>query len=572
MQILGLESGEAPAAAARHCVEAYLRLKLAASERGGRILWLQEPEIEVLATGQTMIPRVVPDKALNETYNASRRTLTKTIDATDVAIQAVSGADKTMLQAADLSPTVNELRTLTQVDHALHIPTKHHSGVYIVSGHTTGSAITASVLTIASSNTSIVAVEPECILYVQSPVEPEGLVATADQLFVQAITILARQTRCILLYEPEKSLAAMASDELAMSGTQILFVSSRPNAPVGWTQIHPRASKRSIQRVVPHVTQIYVDCSESSSAAASRLQECIAPTCKFEKLDADLLQEAFKSSGETVMTLLETSYAKVHGSLGRGELPPLACDCEVVQASEIPRIDSSRLVNKKYVIDWQKRDSLVLTIQPLNLQSIFKPNETYLMAGMAGGLGLSLCQWMIRNGAKNLVITSRNPKIDAAILEDAERAGATVRVLSMDVTSRDSVESTVRQIQDTMPPIAGVCNAAMILSDKFFIDMTVDELNNTLAPKVYGTENLDSIFLDVPLVFFVCLSSVATTIGNIGQANYHAANVFMTSLVAPRRARGLAASVIHVGYITDVATLLAKIGTVSSISISAMYA
>ncbi|KAK6703101.1 hypothetical protein SNK04_012987 [Fusarium graminearum] len=78
---------------------------------------------------------------------------------------------------------------------------------------------------------------------------------------------------------------------------------------------------------------------------------------------------------------------------------------------------------------------------------------------------------------------------------------------------------------------SGVCNAAMVLKDGFFIDMDADQLNNTLAAEVLGTEQLDSIFHDTNLDFFICLVSVASVIGNVGQSNYHAANLFMDSLI-----------------------------------------
>ena len=109
-------------------------------------------------------------------------------------------------------------------------------------------------------------------------------------------------------------------------------------------------------------------------------------------------------------------------------------------------------------------------------------------------------------------------------------------------------------------PFGGVCNAAMVLADRFFVDMTVDQLNNTLAPKVYGTEYLDAAFADTPLDFFIVLSSTAAVVGNVGQANYHAANLFMTSLVARRRSRGLAGSVVHIGHVADTGYVMREKG------------
>ena len=102
-----------------------------------------------------------------------------------------------------------------------------------------------------------------------------------------------------------------------------------------------------------------------------------------------------------------------------------------------------------------------------------------------------------------------------------------------------------------MPSIAGVCNAAMVLSDKLFLDMDVDTLNETFKPKVDGTKHLDELFVEDSLDFFILFSSLASVVGNGGQSNYHAANLFMRGLAAKRRAKKLAASVINVGMVVD---------------------
>src|SRR5687768_14254565 len=61
--------------------------------------------------------------------------------------------------------------------------------------------------------------------------------------------------------------------------------------------------------------------------------------------------------------------------------------------------------------------------------------------------------------------------------------------------------------------------------------MTREEWNTVLGPKVQGTLNLDEAFGSVDLDFFVTLSSIATTVGNLGQSNYSAANAFQDYFV-----------------------------------------
>ncbi|KAL7947131.1 KR domain-containing protein [Trichoderma barbatum] len=341
-----------------------------------------------------------------------------------------------------------------------------------------------------------------------------------------AIRALAAPNASVLLFEADDSLAASVKAKLSAVGGKVIFASTQVDSNSSNTlKVHALASRRA-------------------SSTAITITESMPDRCTSRQLGTYLIQDALRAAQKKAATLLVESYA----SSGLQASAIL----NIIPAVKLAGARTASLITTTYVTDWKTQKFLSTTIQPLNVEGMFKPDKTYFMAGMAGGLGLSICQWMIRNGAKHMVITSRRPQVDRATLEEAERVGASVKVVAMDLTKSESVEKVVQEVCDTMPPIAGVCNAAMVLKDGFFVDMDVDQFNNTLAAKVIGSENLDSIFGNVPLDFFVLLGSVASVIGDVGQSNYHAANLFMTSLVHQRRARGLAASIIHIAYVTDV--------------------
>lgn len=105
------------------------------------------------------------------------------------------------------------------------------------------------------------------------------------------------------------------------------------------------------------------------------------------------------------------------------------------------------------------------------------------------------------------------------------------------------------KICEVLPPIVGVMNGAMVLRDTSIRNMSFAELTEVVRPKVDGSIYLDRIFSDTDLDFFVLVSSINCVIGNLGQANYAAANTFMSSLAAQRRKRGLRASTVNGGAI-----------------------
>lgn len=77
----------------------------------------------------------------------------------------------------------------------------------------------------------------------------------------------------------------------------------------------------------------------------------------------------------------------------------------------------------------------------------------------------------------------------------------------------------------------------MVLCDGPVRDMGHDQLTRVLRPKVDGSPNLDAVLGDTPLDFFLFLSSMINVVANLGQANYSAANAFMSGLAAQRRRR-----------------------------------
>ncbi|KAJ8064917.1 hypothetical protein OCU04_007221 [Sclerotinia nivalis] len=106
-----------------------------------------------------------------------------------------------------------------------------------------------------------------------------------------------------------------------------------------------------------------------------------------------------------------------------------------------------------------------------------------------------------------------------------------------------------------MPPIAGVAQGAMVLEDFMFEGLTFENLVKVLESKVTGTQLLDELFHDAPLDFFIVMSSLTSIVGNSGQSNYKAANMFMVALAEQRRNRGVAgssiaiSSLIGIGYV-----------------------
>ena len=196
----------------------------------------------------------------------------------------------------------------------------------------------------------------------------------------------------------------------------------------------------------------------------------------------------------------------------------------------------------------------IVRVQPATFRNtlLFSSNKTYLLVGGLGGLGRTLAEWMVRKGVKNLAFFSRSgaSRPEAKATVDWLKA-RDINVLNFtgDVTDMTAVKNCVDAIGDSL---AGVFHAAMVLQDAPLNNMTYQQWQRCIEPKVRGAYNLHHATLHLALDFFIPFSSCSAVIGALAQSNYSAANLYLDALMRRRREMGLKGSTINVGMITGV--------------------
>ncbi|MEL6135940.1 MAG: SDR family NAD(P)-dependent oxidoreductase [Cyanobacteria bacterium J06626_23] len=163
---------------------------------------------------------------------------------------------------------------------------------------------------------------------------------------------------------------------------------------------------------------------------------------------------------------------------------------------------------------------------------------TYLITGGFGGLGLKVAEWLAGRGAKQITLLGRSQPMEAAqaVIKQLEQQGVTVQVLQADVCDRTALANALDQIYS---PLRGVIHAAGVLDDALLQQLSPDQLQRVLAPKVNGAWNLHALTQTADLDAFILFSSAAALLGSPGQANYAAANSFLDGLAHYRRQQGL---------------------------------
>jgi len=190
----------------------------------------------------------------------------------------------------------------------------------------------------------------------------------------------------------------------------------------------------------------------------------------------------------------------------------------------------ARLIHRR-----QDRDTLAKDILS------FREDGTYLITGGLGGLGLLMSKWMVKQGARHLVLVGRsNPKEAAKEkIKELEQAGVEVVVTQADISDAEQVAKVLAQIEQSLPPLRGIIHAAGILDDGILLQQTWERFRRVMAPKVQGAWHLHNLTQNQPLDFFILFSSAAALLGSPGQSNYGAANAFLDALAHYRRAQGL---------------------------------
>src|SRR5690606_29882549 len=99
------------------------------------------------------------------------------------------------------------------------------------------------------------------------------------------------------------------------------------------------------------------------------------------------------------------------------------------------------------------------------------------------------------------------------------------------------VQALVDGIASEYGQLNGIVHSAGVLRDAFLVKKSRQQFDEVLLPKIAGTENLDLASRALPLDFFLLFSSIAVWAGNVGQADYAAANGFMDEFAAFRNAQ-----------------------------------
>ncbi|KAL4915248.1 hypothetical protein BDW62DRAFT_203848 [Aspergillus aurantiobrunneus] len=542
----------------RLIAESLLRLVLAQFDndcRLPRVTETIEPELR-LVDGVMSIPRITPDVGMNERYISQRRLIYRETDPErdNVVVTFRDGAYEPLsvplpVTDNDTSTPMTVVRVAVSTLTALRV--RDSGFLHLSVGHDINT--NKPVVALSTENAAVVSTPSSCVV----PVRPFGsdahalLAAVAWTMLAIDLVGRAAPLSSLVVHEASKSLQAAVRFESSKRLVHPYFTTAKEGVAMGDDQVsllHPLTPTRKLVQSIPANVSLVATFDEKNGQLFNRLPAVI--------------------QGKLTQESMETVQSTLSASRSGSDVDPAAnilqhavglCTVDNMKSEDVTVIDLHSVpehqaeLSKLQLLDWQTASEtgrVPVSIQPASSEVTLSSNKTYLMVGMTGDLGMSVCEWMVSKGARNVVLTSRKPQTDQSWIDAMSQLGA--RVVTMDVTSRESIQQVDRRIQETLPTVGGVVNGAMILQDQLFTSMSFENMERVLKPKVQGSLLLDEVYSTRDLEFFICFGSLTGPAGNTGQSAYAAATSFMTSLVEGRRKRGLAGSIMCPGEIRGV--------------------
>ena len=170
-----------------------------------------------------------------------------------------------------------------------------------------------------------------------------------------------------------------------------------------------------------------------------------------------------------------------------------------------------------------------------------RQGATYLVTGGLGGIGFVLSRYLAQTARANLVLVGRtdlstsedaDPATDShrrklARLQQLRSCGTRVDYYAADVADLEQMETVISKAEEAHGKIRGVVHAAGVAGGGVIQNRDRQQCDGVLEPKVKGTLVLEEIFRARAIDFLLLCSSTSAVLGEFGQADYAAANIFL---------------------------------------------
>lgn len=396
-----------------------------------------EPELR-FENGMLMIPRIQNDVSANRRYNAGRRPIQDQVGLNQSTVQVIPLADegdhRALVDVGKITqkqdPEFQTVRVLYSTLSALKVDGAEF--LHLVIGQDVHSD--TQLLALTDQHASIVSTPSSWCWKLPGNIADHTAAAflhtTAWSLLALHLVHRARPGTVLLVHEANEILQRTIRATATAKGVQPRFSTSKPSAvkqSADTILFHERCSTHALRGLLPDKVSVAARFDNRENGVFTRISSLL--TEDVVRIDFRSLYHASSrlSKGHQLHQVASTL------NISRFLAAELIDPSQYVDLIGIERVPDLPIKESQGVeiVDWTRTESLPAQIQPAGSQVTLSAHKTYLLVGMSGDLGQSVCQWMITKGARNIVLTSRTPKVEQHWIEEMARLGARVVPMAM---------------------------------------------------------------------------------------------------------------------------------------------
>lgn len=391
-----------------------------------------EPEL-ALKSGKVLIPRLKANSSQNLRCNSSRRGIYEMVEHKSFPVsieehgKSLSMSKKSTVCEQGICDAKDRVTVHVSRSILASLNLASDQSLYLVLGTniSTGEP-TAAFSTI---HASIIRIPKAWSVSYPVPAEAmtEGIAALEAHLLAVCTIGKMKKSNCLLVHNPNPLFADALIHHASERGVQLVLATSRsPPQNKSWTRIHPYSTDRSIRNLIPQRFTVFLDLSSEQDSVGSRLSSMLPTNC-VRMTTSTLFGALVEPSITPLNSVLHHLQTAASSSLDQvSTVMPLEHD----EISLIHVSDYNRHRSPWSVVNWSSSNTARVKIQPAESEIRFANDKTYWLVGLTGSLGISLCEWMIRRGARYVILSSRNPEIDKRWLEQMRALGGMVQVFA----------------------------------------------------------------------------------------------------------------------------------------------
>jgi hybrid polyketide synthase/nonribosomal peptide synthetase ACE1 len=395
------------------------------------LLFSVESEIVLNDKQQAKIPRLMINQKMNQRYNSSRRPVSMSVSKDDQAISVAYEDSRYFLQQRQ--SLVSDRRTgVLNVTHSLLSALKvAESGyMFLKLGKKCDSGDLTVFLSTEFSSVTNAWDNFEIPIEIEPDLEANFLSHVAHHLLISLVLKGLTKGKRVLVLEGGLEYMSVMKWRARNIDVDVTFMtyntkSIDPNCLV----VHPNAAERDLRSLLPRDVSVFVDFTGpgSDQMRGDRIRSQLPAHCRCERsgtLFSKVSCIPWTSHSNEIRTRLQDAVNYAYYSLSEKELPRLGVPTTGVGSLS----ECGNELSPQSIIDWTTSQKLSVQVQSVNTQMAFSECNTYWLVGLTHGLGLSLAEWMVRHGAKYIVLSSRRPIVDESWLAKMFAAGAVIKI------------------------------------------------------------------------------------------------------------------------------------------------